>query len=84
MTVWVADARAHVQRLVSVVKVAIGLEGVLSKNSVLLCVFYGQKDSVQTIFSKKCLPFLWWEVFVASGGSKVNQGIPSWRFESRR
>jgi hypothetical protein len=36
----VADAQAHVQRLVSVVKMATVLEGILPKSSVLLCVFF--------------------------------------------
>jgi hypothetical protein len=43
----------HVQRLVSVVKMATVLRGVLTKSSVLLCVFRGQRDSVQRIFINK-------------------------------
>jgi hypothetical protein len=43
MTVWVADMHVHVQRLVSVVKMAVVLEGVLPKRSVLLCVFMGKR-----------------------------------------
>jgi hypothetical protein len=39
MTLYVADAHAHIQTLVSVVKVATTLEGVIPKRSVLLCVF---------------------------------------------
>jgi hypothetical protein len=40
MRVLVADEHAHVQRLVSVVKMATVLEDVLPKNIVLLCVFF--------------------------------------------
>jgi hypothetical protein len=40
MTVYVADENAHVQRLVSVVKVATVLESVIPKTNVLLCVFF--------------------------------------------
>jgi hypothetical protein len=58
MTAYVADANAHVQRLVSVVKMATVLEDVLPKNSVLLRVcFCGQKGSMQRIFIKKCFLF---------------------------
>jgi hypothetical protein len=53
----VADAHAHVQRLVSVVEMATVLEGVLPKSSVLLCVFCWQKDSMQRIFINKCFLF---------------------------
>jgi hypothetical protein len=44
----------QVQMLVSVVKMATVLEGVVPKSSVLLCVFWGQKDSLQRVFIKKC------------------------------
>jgi hypothetical protein len=50
MTAQVADAHTHVQRLVSVVKMATNLEAVLPKNSVPFFVFCGQKDSLQRIF----------------------------------
>jgi hypothetical protein len=33
------------------------LEGILQKRSVLLCVFYGRKDSMLRIFIKKCFLF---------------------------
>jgi hypothetical protein len=46
---------AHVQRLVSVVKMAAVLEGVLEQCSVVF--FCGQKGSVQRIFINKCLLF---------------------------
>jgi hypothetical protein len=49
----VADAHAYVQRLVSVVKMAMVLVDVLLKSSVLLCVSCGQKDSMQRILIKK-------------------------------
>jgi hypothetical protein len=54
MTVYVAEAHAHVHRLVSVFKMATVLEAVLPKSSVLLCVFCGQTDSMQRIFINKC------------------------------
>jgi hypothetical protein len=47
----------HVPRLVSVVKMAIVLEGVLQKSSILLCTFCRQKDTIQRIFMKKCFLF---------------------------
>jgi hypothetical protein len=53
----VANSHAHIQRLVSVVKMATVLEGKLPNSSVLLCVFCGQKDLVQRIFRKKCFLF---------------------------
>jgi hypothetical protein len=40
MTVYVEDVHTHVQRLVSVVKIATMLEGVLLKSSILLCIFF--------------------------------------------
>jgi hypothetical protein len=40
MTPQVADAHAHVQRLVSVVKMATVLEECIPKSNVLLCVFF--------------------------------------------
>jgi hypothetical protein len=58
MTVEIAEPHAHVQRLVSVVKMAIVLEGIIPKNSVPLCVFYGQNDSMQRIFTKKYFLFM--------------------------
>jgi hypothetical protein len=57
MTVYVAEAHAHVQRLVSVVKIATVLEDILPKSSVMLCLFSGQKDSIQRIFINKCFLF---------------------------
>jgi hypothetical protein len=58
MTRQVADADAHVKRLVSVVKMATMLEGIVPKTSVLLCIFRGQKDSIQRISIMKCFLFM--------------------------
>jgi hypothetical protein len=44
----IAEMHAHVQKLVSVVKMV----------AVLLCIFCGQKDSMQRIFIKKCFLFM--------------------------
>jgi hypothetical protein len=62
MTVEVADAHAHVQRLVSVVKMATVLEECINEEQrsvfvFLLCVC-GKKDSMQRIFVKKCFLFI--------------------------
>jgi hypothetical protein len=57
MTVQVADMHVHIQRLVAVIKMTTMLEGVLPKSSFLLCILCGQKDSMQTIFIKKCFLF---------------------------
>jgi competence protein ComGF len=56
MTVYVADAHAHVQRLISIVEMTV-LESILLKSSVLLFDICGQKDSMQRIFIKKCSLF---------------------------
>jgi hypothetical protein len=50
---------AHVERLVSVVKMVTVLAGVLPKRSILLCVFFfcGQKDLVYSISARKCFLF---------------------------
>jgi hypothetical protein len=55
MAVQAADAPAHVQRLVSVVKMATVLEDVLLKSSVLLCVFCGKKTQIKD-FHKEMFP----------------------------
>jgi hypothetical protein len=61
----------HFQRLVSVVKMATVLEGVLPKISVLLCFFCGQKDSMLRIFIKKC--------FLVYGGKCLSRkAVHSW------
>jgi hypothetical protein len=42
MIVWVADAHVHVQRLVSVVKIEIVLEGCTTEEQrSVVCYFYG-------------------------------------------
>jgi hypothetical protein len=51
------DAHSHAQRLVSVAKWGPYLRSVLLKNSVLLCVFGGEKDLIQSVFIKKYLLF---------------------------
>jgi hypothetical protein len=48
---------AHVQMLVSVVKMVPMLEGCISEEQCFLVRFCGQKDSMQRIFIKKCLLF---------------------------
>jgi hypothetical protein len=63
MTVWGADAHAHVQRLVSVVKMATVLEGILPKSSILFCIFYIEKGlhakdihkAMFPVYGGKCL-----------------------------
>jgi hypothetical protein len=57
MTVRVADAHAHVQRLVSAVKIAILLEEYSTDEQRSVVRFYGQKDSMQRIVTKKCFLF---------------------------
>jgi hypothetical protein len=53
MTVQVADAHAHIQRLVSVVKMAIVLEECIPNSSVLFVRFYRQEDSMQKDIHKE-------------------------------
>jgi hypothetical protein len=48
---------AHVQRLVSVVKMVTMLEEYATKKQNSVVRFCGQKDSMQRIFIKKCFPF---------------------------
>jgi hypothetical protein len=55
MTVYVADA--HVQRLVSVVKMATVLEECTAKEERPVVRFCWQKYSMQTMFIKKCFLF---------------------------
>jgi hypothetical protein len=55
MTVHVADT--HVQRLVSVVKMATVLEECNTEEQRFLCGFCGQRDSMQRICIKKCFLF---------------------------
>jgi hypothetical protein len=60
MTVQVADVHAHVQGLVSVLKMANWLKSILLKNSVLLCIFWWAKR-----LNAKDLSCLQWDVSVA-------------------
>jgi hypothetical protein len=54
----VADDHAYVQRLVSVVKMAILLKGcTIEEQRSVLRFFCGQKDSMQRIFIRKCFLF---------------------------
>jgi hypothetical protein len=75
---------AHVQMLVSVVKMATVLADVLPKNSVLLCVFRGQKDSMQRVFIKKCFLFTVGSVWAEkrsrgfSDGEEVETEVRKW------
>jgi hypothetical protein len=58
MTVEVADPQAHVQRLVSVVRMAILLgEYTTEEQSSVVLFFGGQADSMQRIFMKKSFLF---------------------------
>jgi hypothetical protein len=58
MSVYVADA--HVQRLVSVVKMATVLEEYTTEKQRSV-VFCEQKDSIQRIFIKKMFPVYGWK-----------------------
>jgi hypothetical protein len=55
MAIQVADAHAHVQRLVSVVKMVTALS-ILPRNSVLLCVFLWAKGPNAKDIQKEILP----------------------------
>jgi hypothetical protein len=57
MEVLAADVRAHVQRLVSVVKMATVLELCITEEQRYVVRFYGQKDTVKMMFIKKCFLF---------------------------
>jgi hypothetical protein len=52
MTVWVAEAHAHIQRLVSVVEMETVLEDCNAGEQRPIVHFYGQKDSKQWIIIK--------------------------------
>jgi hypothetical protein len=47
---------SHVQRLVSLVKMVAVLEECTTKEQCSVVRFFGQKDSMQRIFIKKCFP----------------------------
>jgi hypothetical protein len=57
MIVQMAGVHAHVQRLLSVVKMAIVLEDCTTEEQRSVVRFCGQKDSAQRIFIKKCFLF---------------------------
>jgi hypothetical protein len=54
----VGSRHVHVQRLVSVVKMATVLEDCTIEEQHSVVRFCGQKDSVQMIFIKKCFLFM--------------------------
>jgi head-tail adaptor len=58
MTVSVAKAHAHVQRLVSIAKMATVLEDCTTEEQRSTVRFCGQKDSMQAIFINKGLLFM--------------------------
>jgi hypothetical protein len=59
MTVWAADAHAHFQKLVSVVKMATVIEEYATEEELSIVSFFcGQKDSMQRTFVKKCFMFM--------------------------
>jgi hypothetical protein len=63
MTVWVAEAHAHVERLVSMVKLATVFEGILLKSSVVVGFFLWAKGldtkdihkEIFPVYGEKCL-----------------------------
>jgi hypothetical protein len=58
------DEHAHVEGLVSVVKMATVLEEFTTEEQRSVVGFCGQKDSMQRILIKKYFMFMW-EMFVA-------------------
>jgi hypothetical protein len=63
MTVYVADTHAHVQRLVSVVKMVTMLKECTAKEQRSLARFLcGQKGSMKRILIKECFMFTVWSV----------------------
>jgi hypothetical protein len=58
MTVQVADAYAHVQRLLSVVQMSTVLEVCTTEEQRFVVRFGGQKGSMQRIFIKKYFRFI--------------------------
>jgi hypothetical protein len=78
-----SNAHAHVQKLVSVVKMAMVLECILPEISVLLCVFCGQKDSMQRILIKKYFLFTVGSICCVKG-SQLGRETLSLTFESSR
>jgi hypothetical protein len=75
-------ADAHVQRLVSVVKMATMLDWCTTEDQRSVVLFCGQKDSMQRIFIKKCLLF---SVGSVCRVKRFTTGLRNSRtFESRR
>jgi hypothetical protein len=56
-TVQVADVQAHVQRLVSAVKMVTVFEEFTTEEQRCCAFFCREKDSMQRIFTKKCFLF---------------------------
>jgi hypothetical protein len=73
MTIWVADEHAHVQRLVSLVKMATVLEEYTTEEERSVVLFCGQKDSIQRIFIKKCF------LFTVGSACRVKRFTTGWR-----
>jgi hypothetical protein len=64
MTVKVADMHVHVQRLVSIVKMATVHEEYVNKEQLSVVHFFcGQKDAMQRIFIKKYFLFVLGSVY---------------------
>jgi hypothetical protein len=61
------DAHAHIERLVSVVKMATVLEEYTSEEQRSVVLFCGQKDSMQRIFMKKRFLFMVGSTYPQSG-----------------
>jgi hypothetical protein len=64
-TVQVADAYAHVTRLVSVIKMATVLEKLSTEKQSTVMPFFLGKRTRGVGYSRRNVPCLWWEVFVA-------------------
>jgi hypothetical protein len=70
MTVYVASAHAHIQKLVSVVKMATVLEGVVPKRSVPLCALWVKGLNAKDIHK---------EMFPVYGGKCLSRkAVHSW------
>jgi hypothetical protein len=71
----------HIQRLVSVVKMAAILKCTTKEKHSVLPFFFGQKDSMQRIFIKKCFLFTVGSVCHVKRFA-TDREILSWTFES--
>jgi hypothetical protein len=79
MTVKVAHKHAHVQRLVSVVKMATILEECITEEQRSVVRFFcGQNDSIQRIFTKKCVLFVVEYVCSVQYSTNGSINLPSW------